>query len=84
MKKFLLPFLVVIVGFSTNAQRLLTWAPEFPQENNNLSFIIDCTKGNQGLLNFEGGNSSNVYMHVGVITNLMTAPTQLLVKQALQ
>jgi glycosidase len=75
MKKFLLPFLVVIVGFSTNAQRLLTWAPEFPQENNNLSFIIDCTKGNQGLLNFEGGNSSNVYMHVGVITNLSTGPS---------
>ena len=75
MKRFLLLFLVVMVGFSTNAQRLLTWTPEFPQENNNLSFIIDCTKGNQGLLNFEGGNSSNVYMHVGVITNLSTGPS---------
>lgn len=75
MKRFLLLFLVVIVGFSTKAQRLLTWAPEFPQDNNNLSFTIDCTKGNQGLLNFEGGNSSNVYMHVGVITNLSTGPS---------
>ncbi len=75
MKKNLLAFLILFVGLTASAQRLLSWSPEFPQENNNLSFIIDCAKGNQGLLNFEGGNSSNVYLHVGVITNLSTGPS---------
>ncbi|MBC7627348.1 MAG: 1,4-alpha-glucan-branching protein, partial [Ferruginibacter sp.] len=75
MKKKILVFLFLCVAFTTNAQRLLTWTPEFPQENNNLSFTIDCAKGNQGLFNFEGGNSSNVYVHVGVITNLSTGPS---------
>ena len=75
MKKNLLSLLILFVGFTTSAQRLLTWTPEFPQENNNLSFTIDCAKGNQGLFNFEGGNSANVYVHIGVITNLSTGPS---------
>ena len=75
MKKILLAFLILLVGLTNSAQRLLTWTPEFPQENDNLSFTIDAAKGNQGLLNFEGGNSSNIYLHVGVITNLSTGPS---------
>ena len=75
MKKNLFTFLILFVGLTSGAQRLLNWTPEFPQENNNLSFTIDCAKGNQGLFNFEGGNSPNVYVHVGVITNLSTGPS---------
>ncbi len=68
--------LVLLVAITTtNAQRLLNWSPEFPVDNSTLVFTIDCTKGNQGLLNFEGGNSNNIYVHVGVITNLSTGPT---------
>lgn len=63
------------MGTASYSQRLLSWSPEFPIDNSNLTFTIDCTKGNQGLLNFESGNSANVYVHVGVITNLSTGPS---------
>ena len=75
MKKIIISILIFYSGFSVNAQRLLSWTPEFPVDNSTLNFTVDCTKGNQGLLNFEGGNSNNVYVHVGVITNLSTGPT---------
>ncbi|MBK8788471.1 MAG: fibronectin type III domain-containing protein [Chitinophagaceae bacterium] len=75
MKKILLSLAILCLVFSVNAQRLLSWTPEFPVDNSTLSFTVDCNKGNQGLLNFEGGNSANVYVHVGVITNLSTGPT---------
>ncbi len=75
MKKYIFLILILCIGFSVNAQRLLSWTPEFPVDNSTLSFTIDCTKGNQGLLNFEGGNSNNVYVHIGVITNLSTGPS---------
>ena len=75
MKKILSLFLILSLGLSVNAQRLLSWTPEFAVDNAALSFTIDCNKGNQGLLNFEGGNSNNVYVHVGVITNLSSGPT---------
>ena len=75
MKKFILLFALFSVGTSSFAQRLLSWTPEFPVDNSTLSFTIDCTKGNQGLLNFESGASNNVYVHVGVITNLSTSPS---------
>ncbi|MBK8496289.1 MAG: hypothetical protein IPL50_15750 [Chitinophagaceae bacterium] len=74
MKKILFSILTFCVGFSLNAQRLLSWTPEFPVDNSTLSFTVDCNKGNQGLLNFEGGSSDNVYVHIGVITNLSTGP----------
>ena len=70
MKKVLLSLAIVCLVFSVNAQRLLSWTPEFPVDNSTLSFTVDCNKGNQGLLNFEGGNSNNVYVHIGVITNV--------------
>jgi hypothetical protein len=75
MKKCLFSILLFCLVFSVNAQRLLTLTPEFPVDNSTLSFTVDCAKGNQGLFNFEGGNSNNVYVHIGVITNLSTGPT---------
>ncbi len=74
MKKIILLFVLFSFGTNLHAQRLLTWTPEFPVDNSTLSFTVDCTKGNQGLLNFEGGNSNNVYVHIGVITNLSSGP----------
>ena len=68
-------FVAILFSVSGSfGQRLLSWTPEFPIDNSNLVFTVDCTKGNQGLNNFEGGNSNNVYVHVGVITNLSTGP----------
>ena len=75
MKKFLFATLWVCIGITANAQRLLSWTPEFPIDNSNLVFTVDCNKGNQGLLNYGGGNSSDVYVHVGVITNLSSGPS---------
>ena len=74
MKKCLLMLMLFFGVTASHAQRLLNWSPEFPVDNSTLVFTIDCTKGNQGLLNFEGGNSNNIYVHVGVITNLSTGP----------
>ncbi|HMI77363.1 MAG TPA: alpha-amylase family glycosyl hydrolase, partial [Ferruginibacter sp.] len=75
MKKIILLLAVFSIGINAAAQRLLSWTPEFPVDNSTLVFTVDCAKGNQGLLNFEGGNSNNVYVHVGVITNLSTGPS---------
>jgi nitrous oxide reductase accessory protein NosL len=76
MKKILLfPALLLLLSFAAKSQRLLTWAPEFPTDNTNLVITADCNKGSQGLLNFEGGMSTNVYVHVGVITNLSSGPS---------
>ena len=75
LKKILLLFAVYIIANSAAAQRLLSWTPEFPIDNSTMSFTVDCAKGSQGLFNFESGNSNNIYVHVGVITNLSTGPS---------
>ncbi len=75
MKRYLLLLVLFCAALSSNAQRLLSWSPEFPIENSILNITIDCNKGNQGLLNFESGNSANIYVHVGVLTNLSTGPS---------
>ncbi|MFN8250932.1 MAG: alpha-amylase family glycosyl hydrolase [Ferruginibacter sp.] len=75
MKKAGLFTIAIFSLFVTYAQRLLSWSPEFPADNANLTVTVDCNKGSQGLLNYEGGSSNNIYVHVGVITNLSTGPT---------
>ena len=75
MKKILSLAVAVLLFLAAQSQRLLSWTPEFPIDNSTLVATVDCNKGNQGLLNFEGGNSNNVYVHVGVITNLSTGPS---------
>ena len=70
MKKILLLLSVFLFANYCRSQ-LLTWTPDFPKDNDNITITVDATKGNQGLLGFSG----NVYVHVGVITNLSTGPT---------
>jgi len=69
MKRILLLFCVFLFANFCQSQ-LLSWVPEFPKDNDNITITVDATKGNQGLLGFAG----NVYVHVGVITNLSTGP----------
>ena len=38
MKKVLLSLAIVCLVFSANAQRLLSWTPEFPVDNSTLKF----------------------------------------------
>jgi glycosidase len=75
MKKLLLCLGIALLTLSVSAQRLLSWTPEFPTDGGNITFTIDCTKGNQGLLNYQGGASADVYVHIGVNTNLSTNPS---------
>jgi len=51
--------------------QLLTNAPLFPGDGAALTITVDCAKGNQGLYNY--ANPGDVYVHVGVITNLSTS-----------
>jgi len=68
MKRFVLLLLSFFFIEYTQAQ-LLTWTPDFPKDNDNITITVDATKGNKGLLSFTG----NVYVHVGVITNLSSS-----------
>jgi len=70
MKKVILSVGLVLLFVVTKSQ-LLTWAPQFPNDNSTITVTVDATKGNQGLLNHSG----TVYMHLGVITNLSATPT---------
>ncbi|HWI90339.1 MAG TPA: alpha-amylase family glycosyl hydrolase [Flavisolibacter sp.] len=75
MKRMLLLAIATVVSCFVNAQ-LLTWSPPFPQENDpsqTLVITVDAAKGNQGLLNYTP--ATDVYVHIGVITNLSTSPT---------
>ena len=63
-KVFLL--LSAIFVFITAGAQLLSWTPQFPNDNSTIVITVDATKGNQGLLGYTG----TVYMHLGVITNL--------------
>lgn len=68
-RAFLLLWFLPVLNFCYG--QLLTWTPDFPKDNDNVTITVDATKGNQGLMGFAG----NVYVHVGVITNLSTSPT---------
>lgn len=59
---------------STTWAQLLTTNPAFIKEtDSNIEITADATKGNQGLLNYTP--VTDVYVHIGVITNLSTSPS---------
>jgi len=75
MKK-ILHLVLPLFCFSLTHAQLLTWTPSFPVENDaatNVVITMDATKGNQGLLNYT--STSDVYVHIGVITNKSTSST---------
>jgi 1,4-alpha-glucan branching enzyme len=60
---------IIVIMFTVSASgQLLTGTPKFPQGGGSVNIVVDCTKGNQGLMNYV--NTADVYVHVGVITNL--------------
>src|SRR4051812_1668865 len=65
--------LLLMAGAGKISAQLLTTTPNFPTEGGPVTIIVDCSKGNQGLFNY--ANTSDVYVHIGVITNLSTSPT---------
>ncbi len=73
MKRFFTLLVLLLCGAQSFAQ-LLTWSPSFIKEtDNNVVIVADATKGNQGLLNHTP--TTDVYVHIGVITNLSTGPS---------
>lgn len=50
---------------------LLTVSPAFPVDNAPLTLTFDASKGNAALVGFSG----DVYMHIGVLTDQSTGPT---------
>ncbi len=73
MKKTIALIAAVTAITSVVSAQLLTWTPDFAKDNDNITITVDATKGNQGLLNYTP--TSDVYVHIGVITNLSTSPT---------
>ena len=73
MKSFVLTIFIVLLCIVKGKAQLLATAPEFPQDNASLTITADFTKGNQGLLNY--ANTNDVYVHIGVITNLSSNNT---------
>lgn len=75
MKQLLLFVFTVLCALFAKAQ-LLSWTPPFPKEDDasqTLEITVDATKGNKGLMNY--AQTSDVYVHTGVITNLSTSAT---------
>ncbi len=72
MKAVFLLLSSILLSTGLSAQ-LLNVTPSFPKDTSAVSIIMDATKGNQGLLNY--ANPNDVYVHVGVITNLSTGPS---------
>ncbi|MEO8859782.1 MAG: alpha-amylase family glycosyl hydrolase [Ginsengibacter sp.] len=71
MKRALLVSFVILFASQTFSQ-LLSWSPAFVQETSSSVIItMDATKGNQGLFNYTP--TTDVYVHIGVITNLSTS-----------
>ena len=71
MKKVLLSATILLLFFNVVNAQLLTWSPQFSNDNSTITITVDAAKGNQGLFGFTGA----VYMHLGVITNLSTSTT---------
>lgn len=67
MKKLLFSFSILFFSFQSFSQ-LLSWSPDFPTESTTpFTITMDANYGNKGLLNY---TPSDVYVHIGVITNL--------------
>ena len=68
MKRFIILLAFITLFLFTASAQLLTWTPNFAKDNDNIVITMDATKGNLGLNNYTP--TSDVYVHVGVITNL--------------
>ncbi len=68
MRRYGFVLLMVVGMCNTVFAQLLTISPDFPTDNSAISIVVDCSKGNQDLMNY--ANTNDVFVHIGVITNL--------------
>lgn len=73
MKKILVLIAALAAISSVASAQLLTWTPDFAKDDDNIVITMDATKGNQALNGYTP--TSDVYVHVGVITNLSANAT---------
>ena len=73
MKKILFGLTLFLTLSGTAVAQLLSWAPAFTKDNDNITIIMDASRGDLGLFNYS--NVTDIYVHTGVITNLSTGPT---------
>ncbi len=73
MRRLLVSFIVIAFSFLKINAQLLSWAPAFAKDNDNVVITLDAAKGNLGLFNY--ATPGEVYVHTGVITNLSTSAT---------
>ena len=71
MKKILLSLGIILLFYCNSIAQLLTWSPQFPADNSNITITMDATKGNKALMGFTG----SVYMHLGLITSNSADPS---------
>lgn len=65
-------FGICLLLFKNSNSQLLSWSPDFLQEtSSSVQITLDASKGNQGLFNYS--NTTDVYVHIGCITNLSTS-----------
>ena len=69
MKK-IITLALLFVSVIAHSQ-LLTWSPQFPTATSTINITMNAAQGNQALMGYSG----KVYMHLGVITNLSTGPS---------
>jgi len=73
MRSLLLLFLAILVQIPLHAQ-LLTTSPQFIRENSaGVEITVDASKGNRALFNYS--NTTDVYIHIGVITTSSATAT---------
>lgn len=73
MKRILTLLCAIVCAAVSATAQLLTWTPDFPKDNDNITITMDASKGNQGLFNY--GSTADVYVHIGLITSASTGPT---------
>ena len=73
MKRIFTLFAAVFCLLLTGSAQLLSWTPSFAKDADNIQITLDASKGNLGLLNYSP--VTDVYVHVGVITNLSANST---------
>ncbi|HTJ10695.1 MAG TPA: alpha-amylase family glycosyl hydrolase [Dinghuibacter sp.] len=67
MKRTFASVLLLLCGAFTTQAQLLTETPSFPTDTSTVTITVDCTLGNQGLLNYTP--TTDVYVHIGLITS---------------
>lgn len=73
MKKRLLIFIQLLWLVPTSYSQLLSTSPLFPKDNDAVTITLDAASGNKGLNNYS--NTSDVYVHIGLITSASTSNT---------